>query len=258
MRPRRSGRWSHPFTDQPRRIQLSDSTPSSLAVDRTLALDRRCRSRMDFSGVGFEAMMLPAFAALHTLRFAFLINAISYLLFPGLIFSVFSALGVKRSIAATWMWIIPCASCFVMEAGSIGNDLPGMRLRSGGIDVRIKSDPERAAGRMSSSRFLSAALDDWNEGSNLPLLLPIAICMLMVFLQTSEIDFSRCGYARSLPRRFRFFRSRSPTPCRRATGREAQTVRSRSTIPWLGWRAMPLILGKREYSACRFSPRRKD
>ncbi len=136
--------------------------------------------RMDFSGVGFEVMMLPAFAALHTLRFAFLINAVCYLLFPGLVFSVFSALGVKRSIAATWMWILPCASCFVMEAGSIGNDLLpcvyvlcALMFGTRAIKSGSRSDVVLA--------ILSAALMTGVKASNLPLLLPIAICMLWVF-----------------------------------------------------------------------------
>lgn len=142
--------------------------------------------RMDFSAAGFEWLMLPGLAAFHTLRLAFLINVISYLLLPGLIFSVFSALGVKRSIAATWMWILPCASCFVMEAGSIGNDfiatvyvlaalLFALRaIRHGKhIDVVLA--------------VLAAALMTGAKASNLPLLLPVSICMGVLFHKRPQL-----------------------------------------------------------------------
>lgn len=153
--------------------------------------------RMDFSGVGFEAMMLPSFAALHTLRFAFGVNAVSYLLLPGLVFSVFTALGIRKSIAATWMWILPCASCFVMEAGSIGNDflacvyvlaalMFGLRaIQSGNrLDVILA--------------VLAAALMTSVKASNLPLLLPITICMIAVFFKHPKRIITAaltCGFA---------------------------------------------------------------
>lgn len=138
--------------------------------------------RMDFSGVGFEAMMIPPLAALHTLRFAFLINVISFLLFPGLIFSVFSALGVRKSISWTWMWILPCASCFVMEAGSIGNDfqacvyvLAALLFGTRALKSGRRTDVMLAV--------LSTALMTSVKASNLPLLLPVTICLTAVLFK---------------------------------------------------------------------------
>lgn len=138
--------------------------------------------RMNFSAAGFEAMMLPSLGALHTLRLAYLINAISFLLLPGLIFMVFTALGVRRSIAARWMWLLPCGSCFVMEAGSIGNDLPGCALVLAALMFAL-----RAARRGSASdamlAVLSAALMTGLKASNIPLLLPVAIGLSAAFLK---------------------------------------------------------------------------
>jgi hypothetical protein len=160
--------------------------------------------RMDFSGVGFEAMMVPPLAALHTLRFAFLINVVCFLLFPGLIFSVLSALGVRKSVAWTWMWILPCASCFVMEAGSIGNDFPACvyvlaALLFGTRAIRSgrKTDIMLA--------ILSAALMTSVKASNLPLLLPIAICLATVMLKhprliaTAAVTSCLAGFVSFLP-----------------------------------------------------------
>jgi hypothetical protein len=143
-------------------------------------------TRMDFSGTGFEAMMLPPFAAFHTLRFAFLINAVSYLLLPGLIFLVFSALGVKRSIGARWMWIIPCASCFAMEAGSIGNDLPACVYVLSALFFGLKAIK---TGRWTHVvlAVLASALMTGIKVVALPLLLPVAICMLWVFFSHPKL-----------------------------------------------------------------------
>ncbi len=138
--------------------------------------------RMDFSATGFECLMLPGLSVFHTLRLAFLINVISYLLLPGLVFSVFTALGVKRSIAATWMWILPCASCFVMEAGSIGNDLIATVYVLAALLFALKAIQSGKPLDVILSVF-SAALMTGTKASNLPLLLPVSICLLVVLFQ---------------------------------------------------------------------------
>ena len=135
---------------------------------------------MDFSATGFECLMLPGLSVFHTLRLAFLINVISYLLLPGLVFSVFTALGVKRSIAATWMWILPCASCFVMEAGSIGNDLIATVYILAALLFAWRAIQSGKPFDVILSVF-SAALMTGTKASNLPLLLPVSICLLVVF-----------------------------------------------------------------------------
>lgn len=143
-------------------------------------------TRMDFSGTGFESMMLPPFAAFHTLRFAFLINAVSYILLPGLIFSVLSALGVKRSISARWMWIIPCASCFVMEAGSIGNDLPACVYLLAALLFGLRALKTGSWTHVVLA-VLASALMTGMKVASLPLLLPITICLLWVFFRHPKL-----------------------------------------------------------------------
>jgi len=142
--------------------------------------------RMDFSATGFEWLMLPAFAAFHTLRFAYLINAISFLLLPGLVFSVLAALGVKRSIAATWMWILPCTSCFVMEAGGIGNDLIATVYVLAAVLFALRAI-QYGKRRDIMLAVLAAALMTGAKASNLPLLLPVAICMAAAFYQRPKL-----------------------------------------------------------------------
>jgi len=143
-------------------------------------------TRMDFSGVGFETMTLPIFWTFQTLRFAFLINAISYLLLPSLIFLVFHALGVKRSVAALWMWILPCASCFVMEAGSIGSDLPACIYTLAALLFGLRA---MKMGKWTDIvlAVLSSALMTGMKASNLPLLLPITLCLLRAFWEYPKL-----------------------------------------------------------------------
>ena len=139
-------------------------------------------TRMDFAAVGFEVLMLPPFAVFHTLRFAFLINAIPFLLMPGLVFAVFKSLGIRKSIAATWMWILPCGSCFAMQAGSIGNDFISCIYLLAALMFATRAYSSGRASAVGLS-VLSAALMTGVKATNLPLLLPIAICLAPVFFR---------------------------------------------------------------------------
>lgn len=133
-------------------------------------------TRMDFSSLGFEWLMLPGIAIFHTLRFAFLNNAISFLLFPALLYSTMTRLGVRKAVASKWMWIIPCASCFVTEAGSIGNDFTATIYLLAAVHFALKAyDHGKKADVLLS--ILAAALCTSAKASNLPLVLPIAICL---------------------------------------------------------------------------------
>jgi len=143
-------------------------------------------ARIDFSSHGFEWLMMPWFGTFGTFRFTFLINVISFLLMPGLIFSAFRLLGVQRAVAATWMWIIPCGSCFVMQAGSIGNDIIATTYVLSAIVFALK------AREMGEMRFIwlamiSTGLMTGAKASNLPLLLPVGICFVALYLKRPQL-----------------------------------------------------------------------
>ncbi len=53
-------------------------------------------------------------------RGLFLVNFLPFLLLPGLIFSVFTRLGVRSRVAWHWMWILPTGYSFLLQAGSLG------------------------------------------------------------------------------------------------------------------------------------------
>src|SRR6185312_10295516 len=74
---------------------------------------------------GIEWVSAPLVALLKTDRLLFLINTVSFLFLPGLVFSVFTRLGVRRCVAWHWMWIAPTGYGLLLQAGSIGNDMFG-------------------------------------------------------------------------------------------------------------------------------------
>lgn len=72
---------------------------------------------------GFEWLTAPLFAFAKTDRFEFLLNALCFLFLPGRVFAALIRFGVRRRVAYYWMWIFPAGYGFLLQAGSIGNDM---------------------------------------------------------------------------------------------------------------------------------------
>jgi hypothetical protein len=134
---------------------------------------------MDFSSVGFEWLMAPFIILLRTDRFLFLINEISFALMPGLIYSAFCALGISKRVACYWMWLIPTAYCFVLQAGSIGNDTCAAVYFLAAIVFALRA-AKRSSWSDASLALLATALTTGAKASNLPLLLPLAFVLLPI------------------------------------------------------------------------------
>ena len=133
--------------------------------------------RMDYSAAGFEWFMAPLMIFFKSDRCLFLINVISYALLPGLIYSAFTGLGISKRVAWFWMWIIPCASCFVLQAGSLGNDTFAAVYFLGAIVFAIRAR-RNSSWHDAMLSTLSVALLTGAKASNLPLLLPLAYVMV--------------------------------------------------------------------------------
>ena len=127
--------------------------------------------RLNTRACGFEWLSAPLIALTKTDRLFFLINFIPFALMPGLVFSVFTRLGVPLKVAWRWMWIIPGGYCYLLQAGSIGNDLPGAVFALAAVDFALRA---RRSGRCEELwiSILAAALMTGAKASNLPLLLP--------------------------------------------------------------------------------------
>jgi hypothetical protein len=133
--------------------------------------------RLNTRSMGFEWLMAPMLLFLLSDRLLFLINWISFLLLPGLVFQWLTAMGVRRQVAWNWMWLAPSGYCFVLQAASISNDTFAAVYALGAMVFALRA---RTTGRVGQAwlAIISAALLTGSKGSNLPLLLPIAVALL--------------------------------------------------------------------------------
>lgn len=153
--------------------------------------------RMNDRACGIEWMTAPMLLFLRSDRGLFLLNFIPFVLMPGLIFSVWTRLGVRPRVAWNWMWLVPTGYCFLIQAGGIANDtfptvyflaMMDFALRAwekmrrakpgcGGPGLTLNSQSSILAPVCSDLglSLLSAALLVGAKASNLPLGLPWAI-----------------------------------------------------------------------------------
>jgi hypothetical protein len=133
--------------------------------------------RVNSRSCGIEWVSAPFLALFKTDRFLFLINSISLLFLPGLVFSVFTRLGVRRRVAWHWMWIVPTGYSFLLQAGSIANDLFGAVFALAAVDFALRAKISKSPRDFFTS-ILAAAMMTSAKTSSLPLLLPWAIAIL--------------------------------------------------------------------------------
>lgn len=172
--------------------------------------DQRLNSRP----AGFEWLMSPILLFFRTDRPLFLINFVSFLLLPGLVFQWLCAVGVRRSVAWNWMWLAPTGYCFVLQAASIGNDAFASVYALAAMVFALRAKRNGSV-YYAWLAILAAAVMTGSKGSNLPILLPITVALLpsirllwskailsisvaalgalVSFLPTAIINIARCG-----------------------------------------------------------------
>ncbi|HUE36603.1 MAG TPA: hypothetical protein VMO20_04380 [Candidatus Acidoferrum sp.] len=133
--------------------------------------------RLNNRACGIEWVSAPFISLFRTDRWLFLINFISFLFLPGLVFSVLTRLGVRRRVAWHWMWIAPSGYCFLLQAGSISNDAFAAPFSLAAIDFALRAGISKRPVELFWS-ILAAAMLTSAKTSNLPLLLPWAIAIL--------------------------------------------------------------------------------
>lgn len=102
--------------------------------------------RMNIAGTGFEWLGAPLILFTGCDRGLFLVNWISYLLLPGLIFSVFIRLGVRRSVSWWWMWLLSSGWCYVWQAQDTGNDSLAVIYALASVDFALRARQSRRPG----------------------------------------------------------------------------------------------------------------
>jgi hypothetical protein len=133
--------------------------------------------RVNARACGVEWVSAPLLALTRTDRLLFLINIVSFLLLPGLIYSLFTRLGVRRRAAWHWMWLVPTGYGLLLQAGSVGNDLFGVPFVLAAVDFALRARTSGSARDLFTS-ILAAALITSAKSSSLPLLLPWALALL--------------------------------------------------------------------------------
>jgi hypothetical protein len=133
--------------------------------------------RLNTRGNGIEWLSAPLILFTGTDRFLFLINAVSFLLLPGICFRLLSHLGVRKKVAWHWMWIFPTGYCYLLQAGSIANDMFGSVLAFAAVDYALRATRTRSAS-LASMAVLAAALATSVKAFNLLLFIPWALAML--------------------------------------------------------------------------------
>jgi hypothetical protein len=170
--------------------------------------------RMNDRTCGFEWLMAPLLLFTRSDRALFLINFLPFLLMPGLVFSVFTRLGVNRRVAWQWMWLLPTGYCFLLQAGSLGNDAYAAPYVLAAVDFALRASGSK---RVPDAWFsvLAAALMTGAKAGNLPLLLPwlaaffpvaarllsrpassvaiVLLALLVSFLPTAVLNQWHCG-----------------------------------------------------------------
>lgn len=127
--------------------------------------------RMNTRACGMEWVSAPLFLFLKSDRGLFLLNFIPFLLLPGLIFSMFTRLGVRARVAWPWMWLLPTGYVFLLQAGSAGNDSYPVVYALAAVDFACRAWKSRRPGDLWYS-LLAIALLNGAKASNLPLTLP--------------------------------------------------------------------------------------
>jgi hypothetical protein len=133
-------------------------------------------ARMNDRACGFEWLSLPLVLFTHSDRALFLLNFLPFLLLPGLLFTVFTRLGVRARVAWHWMWLLPAGYDFLLQAGSIANDtfpaVYALAMVAFGCRAWVSRQPADVWHALLAGALLTGA-----KASNLPLLLVPAILL---------------------------------------------------------------------------------
>ncbi|MGN6385376.1 MAG: phospholipid carrier-dependent glycosyltransferase, partial [Verrucomicrobiota bacterium] len=130
--------------------------------------------RLNVVALDFDWLSAPFMAYAHTERSIFLINALSFILLPGAVFTAFHRLGVRKKVAWWWMWIVPAGYCYSMQAGSIGTDAFAAIFSLSAVALALRATEKENARDWWASLFAVALLTGAKQ-SNLPLALPWVI-----------------------------------------------------------------------------------
>lgn len=124
--------------------------------------------RFNVISTGIEWLWAPLIALSGSDRLLFIPNLISFFLMPGAVFSLFTRLGMRPRLAWWWMWLLPAAWVYAMQAGSAANDSFAVIYSVMMVDFALRA---RKSGRATDWAWslIAAALLTNAKQSNAPL-----------------------------------------------------------------------------------------
>ncbi|MEI7534671.1 MAG: hypothetical protein WCK57_09905 [Verrucomicrobiae bacterium] len=130
--------------------------------------------RMNDRACGIEWLSAPLLLFAKSDRALFLLNFIPFLLLPGLVFTVFTRLGVRARVAWQWMWLVPTGYDFLLQSAGIANDtfpaVYALAMLAFGCRAWVSRQPADLWFAILAGALLTGA-----KASNIPLLLPCAV-----------------------------------------------------------------------------------
>ena len=134
-------------------------------------------ARLNTRTAGFEWVTAPIILFTGTDRFLFLLNIICFLLLPGRIFAVLTRLGVRPRTAWYWMWLLPGGYGYVLQAGSIVNDLFGGFMALVAFEFALRASRQKDVSLFWTA-LVAVAMMTAAKAFNIVLLLPWALAAL--------------------------------------------------------------------------------
>lgn len=151
-------------------------------------------TRMNVAACGFEWLLAPFMLFTRHDRFLFLANWVSYLLLPGLVFSVFTRLGVRSRVAWWWMWLLTSGWCYVTQASSDANDSIGAVYALASVDLALRAREKNRLPDLWLS-MLALGLLTGVKQTNLPLVLPGLAAVILCFPMLMRRPLATAGVA---------------------------------------------------------------
>ncbi len=133
-------------------------------------------SKLNTRATDCEWIMAPLILFGRSERWAWLPNAAMFMLLPGLIYSTYVRVGIRKKVAWHWMWILPTGYVFILQAGGLSNDLPGAFMSLAAVCFALRAGSDGSTLDLALS-ILAIALSQGMKASNAPLALPWAFAV---------------------------------------------------------------------------------
>jgi hypothetical protein len=148
--------------------------------------------RMNAVGLSLEWLWTPVLLFVKNERILYIFNWISFLLLPGLVYSLLTEMGVSRRVSWYWMWLLPTGYCYAFQAGSVANDAFATVFAIGSVTFALRGWKRERIGDLWVS-MLAAGMLTGIKQTNLPL------ALLWVIAAAPGVKLLLRGWLKTIP-----------------------------------------------------------